>query len=207
MGGFVFPDFTSQISQPPKSIIGDIPIDVPLEQIHTDRLEVTEHPVQQGAAITDHSYKRPAELVLRCGWSNSSPLANSGGFDSAFFSTGSTPSSEYIDGIYSKLLALQESRQLFPITTLGRQYQNMLMTLLERTVDEHTHQALMIEAQFRQIIIVTTTTSSLPAMSSQATPQSTAEVQNVGTKTTQAGAPAPGGSSPPSGWGSSLISR
>ena len=55
----------------PKRSIGPIVAQVTLQEVHTDTLEITDHPVEQGAAITDHAFKRPAELIITCAWSNS----------------------------------------------------------------------------------------------------------------------------------------
>src|SRR5581483_11884310 len=52
--------------------IGSIQVDTTLEERYEDSLEITEHPVEAGAQITDHSFKRPMELVLTCGCSDSS---------------------------------------------------------------------------------------------------------------------------------------
>lgn len=51
----------------PIGIIANITV----EERHTDELQITEHPVESGAMITDHTFKRPAEVVVRCAWSNS----------------------------------------------------------------------------------------------------------------------------------------
>lgn len=42
-----------------------------IEENHVDTLDITDHPVEQGASITDHAFKLPATVVLRLGWSNS----------------------------------------------------------------------------------------------------------------------------------------
>lgn len=55
----------------PKRSIGPLVAQVTLQEVHTDTLEITDHPVEQGASITDHAFKRPAELVITCAWSNS----------------------------------------------------------------------------------------------------------------------------------------
>jgi len=52
-----------------RNIAGYIP-NVVLEERHEDRLAVTEHPVELGAAITDHSYKYPSELTMRVMWNS-----------------------------------------------------------------------------------------------------------------------------------------
>ena len=57
--------FTKKIG--PKTIIADATV----EERHMDRLEITNHPVETGAAITDHAFYHPPELTLVLGWSNS----------------------------------------------------------------------------------------------------------------------------------------
>lgn len=198
-----FPNF---LSIPVKSIIAGIPVECAIEQEHSDRLSVTHHPVESGADITDHSYKEPATVTMRCGWSNASfdALQN---IVSGFFSGGSQSASDYVSGIYSQLLALQEFRQKFTVVTLRRTYNNMLLSSLGVTTDKDSAQSLMVEASFEEVIIVSTSTTTLPPMSAQKTPASTAEVVSAGTKSVATGIPSPGGSVPPSKWGSSLISR
>lgn len=64
---------------------GSLPVtivaNVTVEEKHQDDLEITEHPVEQGGAITDHAFKKPAEVTVRMAWSNSSsaPQSLSGG--------------------------------------------------------------------------------------------------------------------------------
>jgi hypothetical protein len=48
-----------------------------IEERGTDDLDITDHPVEQGANIADHAYKRPCEVVVKMAWSNS-PSAPSG---------------------------------------------------------------------------------------------------------------------------------
>lgn len=55
----------------PKRSIGSIVAQVTLQEVHQDTLEITDHPVEMGAIISDHAFKRPAELVITCAWSNS----------------------------------------------------------------------------------------------------------------------------------------
>ncbi len=43
--------------------------DVIISEKHQDTLEITEHPVEIGAEIADHAYKRPAELTMEVGFS------------------------------------------------------------------------------------------------------------------------------------------
>lgn len=57
----------------PARKIGTLTAQVTISEAHTDELEITEHPVEQGAVIADHAFKRPAEVTIVCGWSNSPP--------------------------------------------------------------------------------------------------------------------------------------
>lgn len=180
----------------PKSSIGDIEIMASLEEIYNDTLQTTDHPIEQGADITDHSFKRPAEVLLRCGWSNSSFKALSGAAE-ALFSGGGLTAADYVGGVYSQLLALQQSRAPFTMTTNARQYENMLIQSLRVDRDSKTSNILMVTATCKQVIIVNTQATTLPPREQQAQPEKTAEVQNTGVKQTKTRTPSPGGAVPP----------
>lgn len=111
-----------------------------IEERHNDELTITEHPVEQGAAITDHAYKNPAIVSLRLAWSNSDP---SGGYDPF-----------YVTRVYEQLLALQESRVLFSLFTGKRNYNNMLIQSIAVTTDAASEQTLFATLVCRQVIIV-----------------------------------------------------
>lgn len=51
--------------------IGNIIANVTVEERHQDDLEITDHPIEQGAVISDHAFKRPVEVTIECAWSNS----------------------------------------------------------------------------------------------------------------------------------------
>jgi hypothetical protein len=55
----------------PKRSIGPLVAQVTIQEVHQDTLEITDHPVEMGAVISDHAFKRPAELIITCAWSNS----------------------------------------------------------------------------------------------------------------------------------------
>lgn len=184
------------ITLAPKSSIGGIEIQASLEEILTDVLQLTEHPVEVGAAITDHAYKSPAEVVLRCAWSNSSPDALSGAIQ-AIFNGGGLTGSDYVSGVYSQLLALQQSREPFDIMTTSRMYTDMQIVSLQKTVDNKTSNTLMVQATCRQIIRVFTQSTTLPVRANQANPKETASIENAGVKQTVPGTPSPGGAVAP----------
>ncbi len=206
--------------------IGGIQVDTTMEEHYEDTLEITEHPVEAGANISDHSYKRPMELVLRCGWSDSSAsgllglasgalsaispaasgvlsiasginsLLNPGAGGSGSFTGGAMLASDYVAGVYSQLLQLQESRKPFIANSGLRIYSSMLLRTLSVTRNQKTQYVLNVEARLKQIIIVSTQSSTLPSQAAQAFPAGTADTASAGSQQLQTGTPSTGGSFP-----------
>lgn len=152
----------------PQRTVGDIDIDCTIEEVHSDELTVTAHPVERGAQISDHAFANPMQLVMRMGWSNSSEAA--GGDEG------------YINDRYAKLLTLQKSRELFDIVTTKRSYEDMLCLSLAVTTDQETGAVLMVTGIFREVILVETYTTPVPPAADHATPEATAPTQETGTK-------------------------
>jgi hypothetical protein len=146
--------------------IGGFVADVTIREEHEDELVVTENPVEQGAAITDHSFKQPARLTIDIGYSNSS--AQSGG------------DPNYVNDMYAQFLQLQASRQPFDVITGKRQYSNMLITMLHTVTDEKTENALLLTVKMKEIILVNTQTVSVPPSGNMASPQDNGATQQLG---------------------------
>lgn len=176
--------------------IGSITIPVTFEEAYQDELQITEHPVEKGAEINDHAFKRQPEVVIKCGWSNSDLKALAGTLQAVFVG-GSLPTADYISTVYSQLLALQELREPFDVVTSLRQYDSMLFKALGVTKDQKTGLALSVTATLKQLRIVETQVTTLPPRENQADPAATAETQNTGVKAATPATPAPGGSVPP----------
>jgi hypothetical protein len=173
--------------------------DCTIEERHSDRLVITEHPVEQGAAISDHAYKLPSEVTIRYGFSNSSAFLSP---ESASFLNVSqalgpvfgqgTPLSQafgevlggsnYVQTIYQSLLDLQIRRIPFSIITGKRVYNNMLVASLDVTTDASSEYTLMVTVGCREVIIVQTSAVQIPAMKDAQRPQVT-PVTDQGTKT------------------------
>jgi len=193
------------------NMIGGIQVDTTIDESYEDSLEITEHPVEAGAAITDHCFKRPMELVLSCGWSDSSAsglfgvassvlqavspvaagivgiataassfLSNPGAGNSGSFAGGSMAASDYVAGIYSQLLQLQQSRKPFEVISGLRVYDNMLLQSIRVRRDQRSQYTLNVQAVMREVIIVSTQTATLAPQANQANPASTADTTNVG---------------------------
>jgi hypothetical protein len=146
--------------------IGGFIADVTVEEIHTDLLEVTDNPVEQGADVTDHAFVKQPNLLIRAGWSNSSLQA------------GGDPN--YVTDTYQQFQDLQAGRQPFDIITGKRSYSNMLILRLQVRTDETTEDALMMECECRQINLVNTQTVTVPN-ANMASPEATGNTTNRGT--------------------------
>lgn len=153
--------------QRPRSI-GLIVPNVVIEEQHRDELVVTEHPIERGAAISDHVFKRPSEVTMRAAWSNSSAFGDG--------------TEGYAQFIYDQLLALQVSGSTFDLVTGKRLYRNMVMLQLQVQNDSRWEYGLYVLAIMKEIIIVETQSTALPPTENQALPQQTAPVIDNGTK-------------------------
>lgn len=165
--------FSGSIFIRPRNIAGFV-ADVTLEERHADMMTITEHPVENGANISDHCFKQPARLTLTAGFSNSGPNA---GF-----------SLSYIDETYQNFLSLQASREPFTIQTGKRAYTNMLMASLVEVTDANHENAMMLVMECHEILIANTQTVSVPPSNVQANPQVTGAPTQTGTAALQ---PAP----------------
>lgn len=168
---------TNALIQSSSRAIGQIYADVTIEENHRDEVVITQHPVEQGGIITDHAFKRPAELEIRCGFSNSSA-----GYEG------------YVQQQYQGLLALQLARKPFNVYTGKRKYSSMLIRGLSVVTDPHSEYVLMASVSLQEIITVSTqatsntgasgtgtsTTTPNTDTSQQANPSATADITNRG---------------------------
>lgn len=153
----------------PRRSIGGLYPDVVVEEQHEDSLQITEHPVEQGAAVNDHAFKKPEVVTIRGGVSDSSP----GG--------GEKPSVEF----YEKLLELQKKREPFDIVTGKRQHKNMLLESITEITGQDTENSLMFTAQCREVIIVKTQVASVPPRKNHANPGKTGATTDKGQQQAQ----------------------
>ena len=151
----------------PVRSLGGITFDVVMEEQHEDILEVTGHPVEFGASISDHAYMQPATVTIRAGVSDSS---------------GSSTGEKNSVAVYEALRKLQASREPFDIITGKRKYGNMVITALSTMTDADTENALIVTAECRQVIIVNTQTVSVPPRSRHKNAGKTGSTANKGQK-------------------------
>jgi Dit-like phage tail protein len=157
-----------------RSIAAIVP-DVTIDEHHSDRLEITTHPVSDNTPISDHAFMQPASVTMRCGWTNANPLAGitesvggvlgsvfSGGFVPPSFSGGmgtignpfNSATETRARDVYNRLLALQKTREPFVLSTGKRRYPSMLITDISVTTDRHSEYSLMCEVHMQEVVRV-----------------------------------------------------
>jgi len=161
------PNFTAQVT---------------IQETQHDEMEIVTHPIEQGAPITDHSFKKPAECILHVGWSGGQTDVDSASSQPAAFSTA-------LISIYQQLLTAQYNRVLYTVVTGKRTYTNMLIKGLSTVTDKTTEWVLDITIHLQQVLLVNTqdvTVNASPA--AQASPQDTNPATNNGTSYVQGAA-------------------
>lgn len=153
--------------------IGGFVADVTIEEEHIDELEITTFPVEQGAAITDHSYKLPSQCRILVGYSNSSGA--------------SLGDPNYVRAVYDQFLQLQASRQPFDVFTGKRVYQNMLIRRLHTKSDKDNENSMFLDVELQEILLTTTQTTTVPPASSMNDPATNAPATSSGQRALQSG--------------------
>jgi hypothetical protein len=145
--------------------IGEFSNYMTVEETADDELEISEHPVQRGAEITDNAYKKMP--VLNVSISFGADLL--------------VP----LDETYRSMVKLQESRIPFQVITGKRVYNDMLIKSLRQTTDKNTDAVLALSLVLKQIKIVDFTTTTVPPRSRQAEPGRTGATERAGSKKAQ----------------------
>lgn len=152
--------------------------DVTIEEKHKDELNITEHPTEASASISDHAYMETPELTMKVGWSESAGKLN--GYVGNTALGGATS----LVAVYESLQSLQKTKLPLIVSTGKRLYTNMLIKSLSCTTDKTTEHVLMIDITFKKVIRVMTSETTV-LVENQASPAGTASVQNGGTVQTK----------------------
>lgn len=146
-----------------RSRIGSLLPDCTLEETYEDRLQVTSHPVEKGANISDHAFLLPKSLEMRIGWSDSNGKNDSWSINR-----------------YEELLKLQASREPLQVTTGKRLYKDMLIMAISVTNDQRTKYAVMAIARLSEVKFANVVTNVSVNRENMRFPQSTSEPTNAG---------------------------
>lgn len=132
-----------------KTTIGGYFFDAVFSTGHSTHLNITSHPVQLGANISDHAYMEPARITVDLGMSDAHLSLVSGQFSTA---------ASRSKAAYEALVKLQSDRKPFTVVTRLSSYDNILLEDLSSTEDNKSYNGLRATATLRQIIMVSVPT-------------------------------------------------
>lgn len=142
--------------------IDSIELDAAISLTHQSAVTITEHPVEDGANISDHSRPRPESIVIdgvisntRLGLKQELRVVEAFGqrFQVAAGST-SPNAAGYAQEALVKLKELSTQRKTFTVVTRRRTYTDMMIETLSSPEDKNTGDSLRFTATCRQVIIV-----------------------------------------------------
>lgn len=131
-----------------------------ISQSHALSAEVSQHPVEQGVDVVDHVQPQPVRVSLK-GVVSARPLYEAG-----------YPGRE-IDAWAALRSAIESAQPVTLITTLAT-YENMVISALSVAREKGTGQAIYPDLELRQVRIVESLTTLLPAAVKKIAQQKTA---------------------------------
>jgi hypothetical protein len=137
-----------------KTNVGGFFFDAFLRLDHTTKLKITEHPVQVGAAITDHAYMEPNRLTIEVGMSDAATSFLPGQFSGGWSRSVTA---------YKALLELQKQRIPVQVLTRLALYKNMLIETITVPDDARTLYGLKATVTLREIIVAEVQTVKISA--------------------------------------------
>ncbi|RKN74997.1 phage baseplate protein [Paenibacillus ginsengarvi] len=137
-----------------KTNIGGWFFDAYIRMDHTSRLTITEHPVQTGAAVSDHAFLQPRELSMDVAMSNVNTSMVPGQFGGTY--------SRSVQA-FNVLKELQRLRVPIQVHTRLGLYPNMLVEVLTAPDDYKTLNGLQCTVTFRELIVAQVTTVKISA--------------------------------------------
>ena len=130
---------------------GVLEFDASISETHSDELEVSDHPVEEGSDITDHVRLLP-NMFEMTGIVTNTPLVYLASLTAKSPIQGSLlPASNRVDEAYAFLRQLQIDGVLCDVATSLRDYSDMVIVSLVVRREVSTGQALDVTIGFREV--------------------------------------------------------
>src|SRR3954468_22480651 len=117
-----------------RSRIGNVVPDCTIEETYDDRLQITTHPVEKGANVSDHAFLLPKGLEMRIGWAD--------------YKGGNV---KWSSDNYEKLRSLQASLEPLDVSSEKRLYRNMLIQSIAVTNDQKMKHAVVATVRLIEV--------------------------------------------------------
>jgi hypothetical protein len=152
--GFIFPVRKVKLSSPTLSALE---LDAVLSEQHDFESEVTEHPVESGANVSDHIRNKPATLKLECVVSNTPIFQKEVVERMGGFRKGSPGRAE---DAFATLMRLREEQQPITVATRLKAYSNMAIASISIPRDAKTGDTMRFSLVLKEIRLVESTYTS-----------------------------------------------
>jgi hypothetical protein len=132
------------------------------KETHTSGVELSDHPVEEGADVTDHIRIKPDEIELN-GVISNTPLLFLASFQAESPVEGSNESThDRVEVAYRQLREFQRSGVLVDVITSLRTYSNMVITNISISRDVHSGNILDSTISLREMTMATAMSIDVP---------------------------------------------
>lgn len=128
--------------------------DACISEVHTGNASTTDHPVEQGANLTDHIQRTPEELQLT-GIISDTPIVFLASVRAEPSIPGGDPRSRAQDA-YGFIKNIKDSGLLCQVTTTLRDYANMAIVSFSVPRDKDRGRSVELSIGLREVLIATT---------------------------------------------------
>jgi len=154
---------------------------------HTTTRQITEHPVQWGANISDHSYQMPARVEMEIGMSDSMAcfnLSTANLLDGRAYNYLTPANDTKTKNAYQAFIDLQKLGSPIVLNTRLNRYENMVIESIATSDNYRTQNALRCTIAFKEIFIGKTGSIKQSAVPSAATPLAKGQIKALKSKIT-----------------------
>jgi hypothetical protein len=145
-----------------RATVGVVQFDASVSEVHTDEMEITDHPVEEGSDISDHIRKMPITIEMNGVITNNPIVFLASVRAKSPVTTDISTTQDRVGTGYDKLREIQESGELIDVATSLRDYNNMVIQSLSISRDVSTGNILDATLTLREIIIAKQLTTDLP---------------------------------------------
>lgn len=146
---------TSLLFQTVLGKIGEIVLDASISEQHSSTSEVPEHPVEKGAAFTDHVREKPDQLTIE-GLISNHPLTETQAARGKDAVGGETPTYRpgYEKEVDGRIREMKRSAQVLTVVTGLRTYEDMVIESYNVPRDSRSGEALRFTMVLRRVVVV-----------------------------------------------------
>lgn len=137
-----------------------IQFDASIREVYTHDADVTDHPVEDGANVSDHVRDLPDEIEIS-GWVSNHPIIAFGEFGQDFAIAGGDPTVRAED-FYRELRRIKSEGEPVRLVTSLDQFDEMVLKSIRVRRDKETGNIVDATIRLKQIVIATTETIAAP---------------------------------------------